>query len=140
MKAQRPGITVLAWEHRMASDIWKGRPSQAEKEKWLNEVGPRPGRALCAKKLNLDSLLRRIRSHQKGWASLGSGAVDTSQVKPGRSPMVGFFTARWCQPLCLPILSASQDALHFKIMSIGTKSKDLEPGKDGSLPQTCLFL
>ena len=62
-----------------------------------------------------------------------NGAVDLNQVKPGRSPMWASSPQDGASP-CLPILSASQDALDFKLMSIGTKSKDLEPGKDSSLP------
>lgn len=88
-KAQRREIAVLAWEHRMASDIWKGRLSQVEKER--NEVGPRSGKAPCAEKSSLGYLLRRIRSRQKGWAFLDNGAVDTSQVgtwQPHRMPSV----------------------------------------------------
>lgn len=73
----------------------------------------------------LGPLLRRIRSHQKGWASLGNGAVDMSQVKPGQSPM-WVSSPQDGASLCLPILSTSQDALGFKLMSIGTKSKDLD--------------
>lgn len=78
---------------------------------WLDEVGPRPGRALCAKRESLGYLLKRTRSHWKGETFLGVGALAMRQVKPGGSPMGASSLWGGAHPFAFPSYMSDSYAL-----------------------------